>query len=623
MVPGPHKANGGAARRARVAGSSWVWGLLIVVLCALAQWPGTCSIPPIDRDESRFAQASRQVVEAVRAGDVDGMIVPRVGDRVRLNKPPLIYWVQGASGMVFDSPPPVGPGLASAGGAGTSELPTGRVWAYRLPSLVCAMLSALLTWRIGLAMRVHPTASLIAGAVMATCLVQLVDARQARADQLLLTVTLASQLLLWRVWDRRGRGRASWRTALALWAMVGLGVMTKGPITPMVCGLTALTLSVWGREWRWWWRLKPVVGLVVVAAMVVPWVVGVASVVGFGEYWSIVVDETVGRAGAAKESHWGPPGYHVVLLAVLLFPGSLMVAGGFVGVWRRVLMGPAWGAAGRRASNLAPFRWMALVTRRRGGRGWEAFCLAWIVPSWVVFEVSATKLPHYTLPLYPAVALIGARALVGLAARPERARGDVGLRVGMAVFVILGLCVLVVGPGALALWGGAPQVLIGLCAVLGLVGVCALELCRSRVVRAQWAAIAATVVAAFCTFGLVLPAHEQLWVSSRVVRAMESPPHSAGPVGAVGYREDSLVFLTRGRIEWVRRDDAAAWLAAHPGGSLAVQLREGDEAGEGARVVEGFNYSTGEWVRVEVVGGERLERGFTTEGTESTEGEER
>ena len=39
------------------------------------------------------------------------------------------------------------------------------------------------------------------------------------------------------------------------------------------------------------------------------------------------------------------------------------------------------------------------------------FLLAWIVPSWIVFELVVTKLPHYVLPLYPAIAILIAREI--------------------------------------------------------------------------------------------------------------------------------------------------------------------------------------------------------------------
>src|SRR2546430_12298994 len=56
---------------------------------------GTWSIPLIDRDEPRFAEASREMIER---GDY---IVPRFNNQLRLDKPPLAYWAQVASYRIF------------------------------------------------------------------------------------------------------------------------------------------------------------------------------------------------------------------------------------------------------------------------------------------------------------------------------------------------------------------------------------------------------------------------------------------------------------------------------------------------------------------------------------------
>ena len=62
-----------------------------------------------------------------------------------------------------------------------------------------------------------------------------------------------------------------------------------------------------------------------------------------------------------------------------------------------------------------PFVW----THRREAA--VRFLIAWIVPSWIVFEMIKTKLPHYVLPLFPAIACLAALALF----RPEGQRAAV------------------------------------------------------------------------------------------------------------------------------------------------------------------------------------------------------
>lgn len=618
MVPGstsrkavPRTAATDSRRLARFGRSPWA-AAVIVALCVLAQWPGVFSIPPIDRDESRFAQATRQIVEAAREGDAENVIVPRVQKEPRLIKPPLVYYVQAIPGAAFDRAEITG---APGTGAG---LPIGRIWAYRLATLLCTMATALLTWRLGLAMRLHPYAAMLAGAFMATCVIQLVDGREARADQLLVTMTAAMQLCLWKVWARRRRARArshDLAAAIGFWVFLSLGIMTKGPVTPMVAALTIAALCLWGRDVRWVGRLRIWRGLVIAGVIVLPWFVAVSWVVGFEKYWAVVTDELVGHGVTGRDSHWGPPGYHLVLLAVLLFPGTLFTAAGVIAAFRRVFgferhHGQPGGE--RASSNLLPLRiarGIGRLWRRRGGRDAEAFLLAWIVPSWIVFELMTTKLPHYTLPLYPPVALISARALLAATAKGEALARERGLRAGMMVYLAIGVAIVVGVPGALVLWGGQRWVVAVIALGGALVVLAAAQMWtlgrEGAVLRAQWTMIAAMIVASVCVFALLLPTNRHLWVSSRLVQVMRriAAPDAllSRPIGATGYHEDSLVFLTRGKVEWVKRDDAAAWLDEHPRGLLIAPADVQAPGATAAAAVRGFDYTDGKWVSLEIL----------------------
>jgi 4-amino-4-deoxy-L-arabinose transferase-like glycosyltransferase len=60
--------------------------------------PGLASIPPVDRDEARFAHATRQMLES-------GDIIPiRFQDEARNKKPIGIRWLQAAVVALFSSP---------------------------------------------------------------------------------------------------------------------------------------------------------------------------------------------------------------------------------------------------------------------------------------------------------------------------------------------------------------------------------------------------------------------------------------------------------------------------------------------------------------------------------------
>lgn len=536
-------------------------GLGLVLLCMAVYVPGLWSIPPVDRDEARFAQASRQMWES---GD---FVVPRVQDRPRLNKPPLVYWLQCASIAVL--------------GDGAGRWPHGNIWVFRVPGALCALASVLLTWRIGLRM-LDPRAAALGAALLAACPMVAWDAHQARADQLLLLTVVGAQGALWSCWSDLRRGRRARAGAWAgLWVWVGLGVLAKGPITPMVALLTVGALCWRSRSWRWVGGLRPLLGVAVVCAMVAPWVIAVASQVGWSEYLKTIWDETVGRSAGAKEGHWGPPGYHLVLLCVLFWPGVMMT-----------------GLAVRRAWGL----------RRRGP---EMFLLAWVVPAWLVFEAVSTKLPHYTMPLYPAVALLSARA--ALAADTRRLPGlrEFGTRTGLVLWVLIGAGVMAAGVAlleALARHGEdvREELLIAMLWYLCIGAALAWSvraLWRGRYAQAQARSLLAAVPLLVLFMQTIAPAANQL--STRVVGAIRvADPHRTRPLAAAGYVEDSLIFLTRGRVRRIEQEQAAAWLEANPDGVLAALAGPDadldDHGHEMVAEVSGLNYSRGRFETIRV-----------------------
>lgn len=620
--------------------------------------PGFFTIPPVDRDESRFAQASRQMFESVAlaAGERDaelhsgGLAVPMVGGKERLNKPPLIYWVQAGSAAVL------------TGGQPRED----AVWMYRVPSLVAGLVIVLGTWRLGISMwgPVRGGAvGWVGAALLAVSPVFVWEAHQARADMVMVAWTVLAMGCLWEVW-RGARGRISGESLtggtrgeehgaaeltrgtrstsslgrfvapwVLLWVFVALGVLTKGPITPMVVLLAGGWLSVFGRDWRWIRQTRPVLGLAIVGAAVGPWVWVVAEHVGFGRYWSIVYDEVFARAGSAKEGHWGPPGYHLVLLVVLFWPGSLLTGLAIGRAWRRGFgMRAGRGDGRRKRSPLAPGSgegaknvggaaggrmgitslrsWLVGVGRSVWGarvtRTPEAFLIAWMVPSWIVFELVGTKLPHYTMPLYPAMALMTARGLFAWGALTEAQRrravfgGWLWAVVGAALFVVVGLGVVlsIEAPmgwlGILLMAFAAP--------VLGVVVI--REVVRRDLLAAQaWSVLLAlTLLISFLTsaapafFGMTKWAHE------RAAALAEG-----APVTWVGLREDSLVWFGRGRPSYTEPEELVAWFEANPEGVAVVSVyaedsfRSRPEELWAVEHVFGFHYAKGRLEKLALV----------------------
>jgi 4-amino-4-deoxy-L-arabinose transferase-like glycosyltransferase len=578
--------------------------------------PGLFHLPPIDRDEPRFAQASRQMLES---GTVEGWIVPHVQDRPRLNKPPLIYWLQATGATAMNQ-------LGFADELRSDGLLTGGIWKFRLPSLLCGLVTLTLTLRIAARMY-GPVAGLLAVACLASSTVMLVDVRLARADQLMLMLAVASMDQLHLLYERfRNAAPISWLDVLPLWVLIGLSTMSKGPIVLMMCGLSALTIAAFADRKGFIRTLRPAIGALCVLLICTPWLVMGAREVGWGLMSWNILRETGLRAVLEREGHGGLPGYYFVVGSIAFWPGSVFVLPALVQLFRRGLRlrpssdGPLARVDSPGPSGM-PFATATFVQRRGAssllgrarsalqrlaiGRAADFFLLAWIVPTWLAFEVFRTKLPHYVLPIYPALAIVVARLLMGGIATLDRpdwlARWTWRLS---ALMFVIGITICIAYPIALAIFYDAnilkqPAILIlwigfSIALLIGL---------RQRlpINRAMWL-LGATACHAAMLLHHLLPTIRPLWTPSIVVARMQR--HGLGTLAMADYEEDSLIFLSRGVARQVTAHQADELLRKGDDCMVVMPFdadRTAPQSVTEREQIPTLNYSRGDWLLVDVL----------------------
>ena len=224
------------------------------------------------------------------------------------------------------------------------------------------------------------------------------EARLAKTDAVLLFTIIAAMGVLARAYlspREAGNGRLGWILPAIFWTALAAGILLKGPVNLMIVGLAAVTLSIYERSGRWLLALRPLAGLAWLVLIVLPWFIAIYMRVGYAFLVNSVGHDMLGKLASAQEAHGAPPGLYLVLFFATFYPGSIL------------------------AGLAAPAVWT--VRREPAAR----FLLAWLVPSWIVFELVVTKLPHYVLPLYPAIAILIAGAVESnvLSRRPWLVRG--------------------------------------------------------------------------------------------------------------------------------------------------------------------------------------------------------
>lgn len=537
----------------------------LLALLGLLLWlPGILSLPALDRDESRFAQASRQMVESGELVDI------RFGQVPRYKKPVGIYWLQAAATGIADKFPGVG---------------DHRIWTYRLPSLLGGIAAAWATLWCALALA-GAEAALLAGLLMLGTVLLTGEASIAATDAVLLAAVVAMQGVLLRVWRAARVPDApvpSTRLVLGGWAALAAGILIKGPVTPILAMLTVAGLVVWDRQWkdrqwRWLSRLKAGRGVLLTALMVVPWLVAIAIQSHGAFFQQSLGNDFATKIAGGQESHGALPGYFLTLSAITFWPTILLVPAALVAGWAR------------RADPMI------------------RFLLVWAASWWLLVELVPTKLPHYVLPAYPPLAILAA---LWLADPPLPSPGTRIARWIGAIQFAVGAAVLAAAPILLIrLYGAGPDwpamMLAGLGALLGLAAL--VLFARRRDGRAMAAGLVALFVFVPTLTVAVAPDLTQLWVSKRLAPlvAAHTRPGDPPPVLA-GFQEPSLVFalgkdvvLTNGRgaAEAAAARGGLALIEARERGAFLARLAELQDDADAEATLTGFNYSRGRRVQV-------------------------
>ena len=538
--------------------------LFLTIVGLLFFLPGFFNIPPIDRDEARFAQATKQMVETGDFVDI------RFQGEVRYKKPVGIYWLQAAAVET-----------ASSLGLPRAQI---RIWLYRVPSLIGAIGAVLLTYWAALAF-ITRRGAVLAGLIMCSSVLLGVEARLAKTDAMLLLTIVAAMGALARIYlssqRRENPEHPSWIHPAIFWTALAGGVLLKGPLILMFVGLTIGTVAILDRSASWLWRLRSVWGLMWMSVLVMPWFVAIFLRAGDTFFTDSIGGDMLSKL-AAQESHGAPPGTYFLLFWITFWPGAALAGLAAPAVWRM-----------RREPEVR-------------------FLLAWLVPSWIVFELVLTKLPHYVLPLYPAVAILSVWAL------ERRLLSQSWLTKGTAWWFAIPAMTLVLAIIATITLTRQPVFLAWPFAAAALIsGLFAWWLYDDyNAERSLLNAVLAALFLSASVYGIIVAALTPLFPSPEVARALRNVECIGPKAAAAGYHEPSLVFMT-GTSTLLTDGSGAADFLRHGSCRFALVESRSERAfaqraeAIGLRYnvatrIDGFNFSQGKTISIAI---------FRSEGT--------
>lgn len=328
---------------------------ILLVFIFLIFLNGISLLPPLDRDESRFASASKNMLETSDYIDIE------IEGVKRYKKPIGIYWAQVASNMIFGEPP------------------YDKIWIYRLPSLLSIFICIISIFYVTRKLFNADVAKLSC-LFLIFSLLTISEIHQAKSDGLLLLcITICNLILL--NYLSEGRRNPNIGEICYFWIFLSLGIMTKGPIILVFVVIPIFFYSIFKKSDELIKYFKSFYGYVILFVIVVPWFY-VISLKSSGEFWyESLGNDLFSKIVSGQESHGFYPGYYSLLIFFFLWPAAIFLL------------------------DIISLFIKMIKTKVKIPKVNLFLMISFFVP-FLIYEFIPTKLPHYVLPTYIPVTIL-------------------------------------------------------------------------------------------------------------------------------------------------------------------------------------------------------------------------
>ncbi len=457
--------------------------LLLILVSVIVLVPGTFGVSLFDRDEGWYAQVAKEMVLS------GNWLTPHYLGEIWLAKPPLLYWLIGASFKLF--------------GIGTFQA--------RLVPLLLSVINVLLVARLAAAL-FNRRIALYSSLIFITAGLPAIVGKMVLTDSLLLTCILLAVLSHWQIANKS----CTLNRTILFGVAIGMGILAKGPAIILFAGGFALALLFTKQKRHW--LTTPKFYLSIPAALIIaaPWYLYIWQVAGPRLTNQFVGFEILSRITGTPHGHTGPPGYHLLIAIVGLLPWTGLA---FLGVK------------------------YAFKHRKQNDR--NIVLLIWWALPWLILELIRSKLPHYTLPCYVPLAILSALLLnLALEQKPSTnkttqkikhllARGSLFLAVLGGIGVLIALFTL---PAPIRL----PATF---CALIVFVGFAIAARLARISTQKNLTAMLATTAALYTAIGFfLLPALEPLRLNHQLADRLNKLHQPGEQIYLVDYEEPSVFF---------------------------------------------------------------------------------
>jgi len=479
-----------------------------------------------DRDEGSNAEAAREMLET---GD---WISPTLNYEPRFAKPAFVYWLISGSYSLF----------------GINE------FAARFPSAISGLCVLLLQYAFVYRWLGAPLAWL-SSIMLLFNMEFLAINRMVLTDPELVVFTTLAGYSFWHALHGFTKTSSWW--ILCFYLAMGFGMLVKGPVAiiiPLVGVIPYLTLT---RQWKSFWQMEfPLLGTGLVLLVAAPWYIAMFQIHGEA-YWAAAQANTTGRFMSPMEGHGGTLFFYVPILLLGFFPWSAFLPSVLYQSLKQ------WKAY---------WNGQSFVT---GETNLEFFLSLWVVGLLIFFTLSATRLPHYIYPLFPASAILVALWWKRFQNQSSFSDWRIPRWLLLGIGYVLGIAIILAPaifqqfmkqiikefPAAVHVNFGWLPTIMGLVIVLGTMGI---RHCLDSETKRSWAVgIAGGMIVVFGLFGVkgALPVYHMYFI--------EPPQQLAAIAGynlekddrllQVGRKRPSLSFYAKRKVHFLGPQDEKEW----------------------------------------------------------------
>ena len=539
----------------------------LIILIILALFSGQYSIPPIDRDEARFAQASSQMIQS---GDYVNI---KFQDEIRAKKPIGIYWLQAFSAKIF----------------GQED-----IGSYRIPSLLSSIITLVF---VGLITRlIFPLyQTLIVTLLFASSIVFIGEAHLAKTDATLLCLICVQQYFLLKIiLHQENTFKLKYLYPILVWLTFSFGVLVKGPISIAILFPTVIAFSIIQKSLNLIKSLRPIIGFLICTLVILPWFLAIDEATNGMFLQKAFQEDFFSKLESGQEGHGALPGTHLLTLSISIWPIATFL--------------PC----------------LILFSLQHRNNVIIKFLMCWILPFWVIIELIPTKLLHYPLPVLPAIAILAIGGLLQFKSNIKKIKSALVRKITYMSSILFSF-------GGIVLSGGIfyisskfnienDNILTFFTILLILISLVIFILSHTLIFNFKnlyldisknfynilLAIIALASIFNIINYNFVLPKLDYLHPSYAIIKKLKKV--KADAVASSGYHEPSLVFLLNGDVLLSDPHEVAIFMAEGKNNVALIEKRDLKQFLETTNdlnlkikeisIVKGFNIAKGRHVEI-------------------------